>query len=58
MGINTFVYVLVSIIVSHGQVIKEHVATFGQEDTCYEARRSVQYYSADRMYFCQKELLK
>lgn len=55
---NTFVYVLVTIAVSHGQVIKEHVAVFGKEDTCYEARKSVQYYSTDRQYFCQKELLK
>lgn len=55
---QAFIWVLVALSVHHGQVYKEHVAVYGKEDTCYEARRSVQYYSADRSYFCQKELLK
>lgn len=55
---QTFIWILVAVSVSHGHVIKEHVAAFGNEDTCYGARRAIQYYSADQSYFCQKELLK
>lgn len=55
---QTFIWVLVATSIVHGHIVKEHVATYGKEDTCYEVRRSVQYYSTDRNYFCQKELLK
>lgn len=58
MGIESFVWVLVAITTSHSVLTKEHVAVYGKEDTCLEVRRSIQYYSTDRMYFCQKELLK
>lgn len=55
---QTFIWVLVATIISHGTIIREHVAVYGKEDTCLEARRAIQYYSTDRVYFCQRETLK
>lgn len=65
MGINTFVYALVLITIAHNHhgaavgLNREHIATYGSEDTCQQARRSWQYYDdGGSKYFCQRELLK
>jgi hypothetical protein len=65
VGINTFVYALVLVSMSHNShgridgITKEHVATYGSEDTCQLARKSWAYYDRNgSMYFCQRELLK
>lgn len=65
MGISTFVYALILVSMSHNShgvpdgITKEHIATYGTEDTCQLARKSWAYYSKDgSMFFCQRELLK
>jgi hypothetical protein len=65
MGTPTFVYVLILLTIAHnnhGQATglnREHIATYGTEDTCQLARRSWQYYDeGGSKYFCQKEMLK
>lgn len=56
--LENFIWVLVAVVNLHGTITREHVAVYGKDETCQQARRSVQYYSADRMYFCQKETIK
>lgn len=64
MGLNTFIYVLVLVSMSHNThgrvdgITKEHIATYGNFDTCELARRTAQRYDGQVMYFCQKETLK
>lgn len=65
MGLNTFVYALVLVTLSHNShgkvdgLTREHVATYATEGTCQLARRSWQYYTpGPGMYFCQKEMVK
>ena len=54
----THVWVLIAVGLFHGHMVKEHVAVYGKEDTCQMAREATQWYVQDRVYFCQKELLK
>ncbi len=65
MGLQVFVWALVLVSISHNKhgiadgLVREHIAVYGSEDTCQQARRSWAYYDRDgSMYFCQKELVK
>lgn len=55
---QTFIWVLVAVSSMHGTLVRDHVAVFAKSETCYEARKSMEYYSSDRRYFCQQEILK
>lgn len=61
---QTFVWVLIVAVLSHNGhgrtdgMIREHVSTYGNEDTCRAARIASQRYDSEATYFCQKELLK
>lgn len=55
---QTFVWVLVAVSTLHGNLVKDHVAVFAKSDTCYQALKSMEYFSSDQHYFCQQEILK